>query len=134
MARKISQEQLGVYKKYRGDDDGFARSGRPSDRALMAGVNWKLIGEAIQRASLIEAGHATKGFEVEFNELLRETFEDGIDKGDLARFASAAEPTGATLAGAALRPLRHLPSGRLLRRSVDGAAPGRQDGPSGRRH
>ena len=83
MTRRINARQLAVYKRYRGDEDGLARAGTASEKALMADVKWSSITDAIQRASIVRRGLADEAFERELNEFVRENFEDGIGIADL---------------------------------------------------
>ena len=44
----ITKQQLIVYQKYAGDDDGLARVGTPQEKALYAPSEWSQIRDLIQ--------------------------------------------------------------------------------------
>lgn len=58
----ITKEQLEIYRKYGGDENGLSRIGTASEKALMNGVKWERITDLIQCLSLASSGLASEEF------------------------------------------------------------------------
>lgn len=58
----ITKEHLEIYKKYKGDGDGFIRCATLQERAIMDYEHWSLIDDLIQNLNLIDNGLASDSF------------------------------------------------------------------------
>lgn len=56
----ITRDKLNIYKKYNGNGDAWARSGRKKERAIMEDKDWSMIERFIQDLKLIEKGLAAE--------------------------------------------------------------------------
>lgn len=56
----ITQEKLKIYKKFNGDIDSWARSGRKKEKAIMEDKDWGMIDGFIQDLKLIDKGLAAE--------------------------------------------------------------------------
>jgi hypothetical protein len=59
---KLTANQIAIYKKFGGDEDGFARTATPEQRAAMKGVRWSDIDELVQALSIVRKGLASTQF------------------------------------------------------------------------
>ncbi|WP_149304152.1 hypothetical protein [Pareuzebyella sediminis] len=59
---KITKDKLKIYKKYSGNIDSWARSGKRKEHELMSDDDWHLIGELIQELELIEKGLVSEDY------------------------------------------------------------------------
>jgi hypothetical protein len=59
---KITTEQLRLYQKYSGDDDGLALAGTPHERNTARDAEWPKIRQLIQSLALVSSGLAAEEF------------------------------------------------------------------------
>jgi len=71
----ITAEQIKMYKKFKGDGDGFARAGATKDKSILGDHDWNLIDNMIQDLSLINKGLCSKNYETRCMELLHKKFD-----------------------------------------------------------
>jgi len=72
----ITEQKLKIYKKYKGDIDHFARSGRVKERSIFNDRDWHQILELHQGFLLISKGKASKEFENNYQDLLKNYIND----------------------------------------------------------
>ena len=58
----ITAKKLSIYKKYDGDIDSWARSGRKSEQMEMEDADWYLIESLLQDLKLVSKGLASKDY------------------------------------------------------------------------
>ncbi|MDM7917694.1 MAG: hypothetical protein QUS12_00830 [Methanosarcina sp.] len=58
----ITREHIEIFKKYKGDGDGFVRSGKQNEKEVMTYSDWKLMEEFIQDINLIKKGLASNSY------------------------------------------------------------------------
>ena len=80
---KVYFEQLSVFNKYRGDDDGFARSSTERERSVMKNFNWGRLSALLQSMALVRDGLVTPELE---QETLRQIHEMSGDRETLKAF------------------------------------------------
>jgi len=73
---KVTIAQIAIYKRYGGDEDGFARIATTTEKQTMLGVGWAEIRGIAQALSLIHRGLATREFEEEIQARIRSLCAD----------------------------------------------------------
>ena len=73
---RLTVEQIEVYSKYHGDEDGFARVATPLEKSLMSDVNWPHVANALQSLSLVRSGVTSRSFGDEIMEMVRDICAD----------------------------------------------------------
>jgi len=71
----ITLEKLRIFEKYDGDADGFARTGKKSEKEIFKNQDWLLIDSMIQDLELIKNGLCSKNFESMTFEKLKNKFD-----------------------------------------------------------
>jgi hypothetical protein len=71
----ISLEKMKVYEKFGGDMDGAQRTNDKVALEMGRSGDWKVIGDALQRWTIVSHGVASEEFQVETRKLLGENFE-----------------------------------------------------------
>ena len=74
----LTVDQISVYKKYRGDEDGFSRVATSAEKSLMRGVNWARVSDLVQSLSLVQRGIAAGPFAQEIKREVREVCADQL--------------------------------------------------------
>jgi hypothetical protein len=86
--KRISVDQIQIFKKYGGDSDGFARIAIPSEKRIMEDDVRSKIDALIASLALVEKGLAAPEFEKETLSLLRDSTKDVEAADALRRLAS----------------------------------------------
>ncbi|GAA0880027.1 hypothetical protein GCM10009119_29970 [Algoriphagus jejuensis] len=71
----ITHEKLRIFEKYNGDTDGFARTGKKSEKEIFDTQDWLLIDSMVQDLELIKNGLCSKKFELMTFEKLNDIFD-----------------------------------------------------------
>ena len=58
----LTVEQISIYKKYGGDDDGFSRVATSREKSVMTGVSWARVSELVQLLFGVQRGTVTAAF------------------------------------------------------------------------
>jgi hypothetical protein len=58
----LTVDQIRIYKKYKGDDDGFSRVATSQEKTIMKDVNWARVSELIQLLFGLQHGNTTSAF------------------------------------------------------------------------
>jgi hypothetical protein len=74
--KPISVDQIQIFKKYGGDNDGFARIATPSEKRIMGDDVWAKIDALITSLALVEKSLAAPAFEKETLSLLHDSTEN----------------------------------------------------------
>lgn len=72
---KLRKEQLEIYKKYGGDEDGLARVGSDEEVRQVGGEAWSIISRLTQTWRLIKTGRTAESFNEEFEASLLENID-----------------------------------------------------------
>lgn len=71
----ITIDQLNIYRKYGGLEDGLARAGRTSEKQLFENNDWGKIADSEQNIELIAKGLTSKEFKIRIIQKLHEDFD-----------------------------------------------------------
>lgn len=74
----LTFDQISVYKKYRGDEDGFSLVATSAEKSLMRDVNWARVSELVQSLSLVQRGTAAGAFAQDIVRDVREACADQL--------------------------------------------------------
>lgn len=61
----ITRNKLGIYEKFGGDIDAFARGSKTSERESITDRDWRLIEEILQSLLIVQSGAASSDFEAQ---------------------------------------------------------------------
>jgi len=74
----ITAEKLRIHQRYKGDIDGWARTGDPLEKRAMTDQDWTDIDELLQRLALVKSVPVAESFRVATAKLLAERAPDPI--------------------------------------------------------
>ena len=77
----ITKEKIGIYKKYHGDIDGWARMGSPSEQELMQDEDWYVIDDLLQDLALMKDGKTSE----DYNQKLMQKLMDNCAGEDIVK-------------------------------------------------
>ncbi len=66
----INEEKIKIYKRYKGDIDGWARTSNKKEQMIMEDSDWYLIEAFIQDIKLVKKGLASSDYSNSVNEKL----------------------------------------------------------------
>lgn len=83
----LNTEKIGLYRKYAGDIDGFARAGDAEARAVITDDDWFLIDSLVQKLFLVKSGRASPEFSRQLLAEVRRHTENEAAADELMRLA-----------------------------------------------
>ncbi len=72
----ITTDKLRIHQRYKGDVDGWARAGNPSEKQAMTDQDWSDIDELLQRLALVKTVPVAESFRLATAQLLAERAPD----------------------------------------------------------
>ncbi len=73
---KITVDKITIFKKYRGDIDGYARSGTAKEKLVLSDKDFYLIDDLLQSMDMVKKGTASDEFKSKTIQRIKELTDD----------------------------------------------------------